>query len=166
MSMDIFSGGPTLGRGLGFDFTKDCPTGQYWSTFGQECVSNASSNWACPEGQEWDGYGCKDLPTPSASGPCKAGQVQWSENGVDKCGTMAEYNAFVAKVTGSGTKTTGGGGFVKPTVPVTPGVVVEDGVDWKPLAAMAVLAAAVVTIIVRKRNRGMTSNSHGYDEDC
>lgn len=101
---------------------------------------------------------------------CSAGQVQWNENGVDKCGSLDEYNDFVARASGSGTKTpaktTGGGGFVKPTVPVTPGVAVEDGVDWKPLAAMAVLAAAVVTIIVRKRNRGMTSNSHGYDEDC
>ena len=48
---------------------------------------------------------------------CSAGQVQWNENGVDKCGSLDEYNAFVARASGSGTKTpaktTGGGGFVK-----------------------------------------------------
>lgn len=141
----------------------DCAAGDVWD--GTSCNPMGYGTNKCGPDEFLDKteipWACVKKPSAaSAAGPCSADQVYiYDDAGNPACVSQAEWEKIKAKRQSTG-------GSTKSVTPITPGVTVEDGVDWKPLAAMAVLAAAVVTIIVRKRNRGMTSNSHGYDEDC
>lgn len=160
------SGASALGifNGLGWLWTSDseCQPGDKPNNFGPGCTTGGWQNDSCLEkGMVYD-YAKGDCVQKSSGGgdfvACQPGQVYiYDDAGNPACVSQAEWEKIKAKRQSTG-------GSTKSVTPITPGVTVEDGVDWKPLAAMAVLAAAVVTIIVRKRNRGMTSNC--YDEDC
>ena len=115
-----------------------CGDDEYWSNTQLVCIK---SSFACPEGQFPNGPGgacttnfCSEGNEPAPGGgcqpasKCKPGQVKWSEGGVEKCGTMDEYNAYVAKVTGK-TPAKTGGGYVKTTTPVV-GQPAESSIPW------------------------------------
>lgn len=165
------SGASALGvfNGLGWLWTSDseCQPGDKPNNFGPGCTTGGHQNDSCLEkGMVYD-YAKGDCVQKSGGGgdfvACQPGQVQWNDGGVEKCGSMSEYNAYVARVTGSGAKPStakaSGGGVVKPTVPGVP-VESQSEIPW---GTIALAAVAFGGFLVWRKKR-MTSN--GYDEDC
>jgi len=181
------SGLSALGTGLGFIFSADCQEGYSWSMFAEACqpsgvcpnnkvwdgaacnVAGAPKVQPCPSGQFRSPSGecttnfCPEGNEPAPGGgcqpsKCKPGQVQWSEGGVEKCGTMVEYNAYVAKVTGK-TPSKTGGDYVKTTPPVI-GQTAESSIPWGTVAVVGLVLAGGYMIY---RKKHMAKNPYDYD---